>query len=256
MTEAVTPDSVPVLENAGLGGTLDTSDIGDSVQAVGVSAWDLFIGADWVVQSIMLLLIMASFWSWTLIFSKSAKVRALNKQAEEFEKSFWSGQSLQTLNESLRGRTLDPMGSIFTVAMSEWQRNPKAVVSDSGHSLQQRVQRLMTLAVNKEMDALEGHMIFLASVGSTAPFVGLFGTVWGIMNSFQGIAMSQSANIAVVAPGIAEALFATALGLIAAIPAVLGYNRISSEINRYGARLEGFCDEFATILSRKCEEAA
>ncbi len=239
--------------------TVETTALGESVQSVGVSAWDLFIGADWVVQSVMLLLIMASFWSWTLIFAKSSKLRTLNKKAQKFEDSFWSGQSLRGLNDILKSKPLDPndsMGTIFNVAMDEWQRNPQAHRTDSGQSLQQRVQRLMNLTINKEMDYLERHMIFLASVGSTAPFVGLFGTVWGIMNSFQGIAMSQSTNLAVVAPGIAEALFATALGLIAAIPAVLGYNRISSEINRYGARLESFRDEFSTILSRKCEEAA
>ena len=236
--------------------TVETIALGESVKSVGVSAWDLFIGADWVVQSVMLLLIIASFWSWTLIFAKSSQLRALNKKAHKFEDSFWSGQSLQNLNASLTSSALDPMATIFKVAMSEWQRNPNALQNDSGQSLQQRVQRLMNLTINKEMDQLERHMIFLASVGSTAPFVGLFGTVWGIMNSFQGIAMSQSTNLAVVAPGIAEALFATALGLIAAIPAVLGYNRISSETNRYCARLESFQDEIATILSRKCEEAA
>ena len=239
--------------------TVETTALGESVQSVGVSAWDLFIGADWVVQSVMLLLIIASFWSWTLIFAKSSKLRTLNKKARKFEDSFWSGQSLRSLNDILKSKPLDPnnaMGTIFNIAMDEWQRNPQALRTDSGQSLQQRVQRLMNLTINKEMDYLERHMIFLASVGSTAPFVGLFGTVWGIMNSFQGIAMSQSTNLAVVAPGIAEALFATALGLIAAIPAVLGYNRISSEINRYGARLESFRDEFSTILSRKCEEAA
>jgi biopolymer transport protein TolQ len=238
--------------------TVETTALGESVQSVGVSAWDLFIGADWVVQSVMILLIVASFWSWTLIFAKSSKLRSLNKKAQNFEDSFWSGKSLQTLHDVLKSRPLDAndaMGTIFKVAMDEWQRNPHALRADSGHSLQQRVQRLINLTINKEMDYLERHMIFLASVGSTAPFVGLFGTVWGIMNSFQGIAMSQSTNLAVVAPGIAEALFATALGLIAAIPAVLGYNRISSEINRYGARLENFRDEFSTILSRKCEEA-
>lgn len=239
--------------------TVETTALGESVQSVGVSAWDLFIGADWIVQSVMLLLIIASFWSWTLIFAKSSKLRALNKRAKSFEDSFWSGTSLQAFHEALNSKPLDAddaMGTVFKVAMDEWHRNPQALRTDSGHSLQQRVQRLMNLIINKEMDHLERHMIFLASVGSTAPFVGLFGTVWGIMNSFQGIAMSQSTNLAVVAPGIAEALFATALGLIAAIPAVLGYNRISSEINRYGARLESFRDEFSTILSRKCEEAA
>ncbi len=236
--------------------TVETTDIGDSVQTLSVSAWDLFIGADWVVQSVMILLLIASFWSWTIIFAKTAMLKSLNKKAAKFEDSFWSGQSLQSLHDALKGKTLDPFGTVFTIAMSEWQRNPSAIHNDSGQSLQQRVARLMNLSINKEMDGIERHMIFLASVGSTAPFVGLFGTVWGIMNSFQGIAMSRSTNLAVVAPGIAEALFATALGLVAAIPAVLGYNKLSAEINRYNARLESFSDEFATILSRKCEEAA
>ena len=144
----------------------------------------------------------------------------------------------------------------FSAGMREWQRSPKTLKGEKSFPFQERVQRVMNRTVNRELDALERHMVFLASVGSTAPFVGLFGTVWGIMNSFQGIAMSQSTNLAVVAPGIAEALFATAIGLIAAIPAVLAYNKLSTEINRYGSRLEGFVDEFVTIVSRKCEEAA
>ena len=234
---------------------VQATDMGDSTHALSTSSWDLFMGADWVVQGVMILLLLASFWSWTVIFAKTAKLKSLNKNADKFEDAFWSGQSLQSLFDSLRGKSLDPLGTLFTVAMSEWQRNPAASHKDSGHFLQQRVARLMNLSVNKEIDGLERHMIFLASVGSTGPFVGLFGTVWGIMNSFQGIAMSQSTNLAVVAPGIAEALLATALGLVAAIPAVLGYNKISAEINRYHARLDGFSDEFSTILSRKCEEA-
>lgn len=235
---------------------VETAALGNSVPAKGLSAWDLFVGADWVVQLVMLGLLFASFWSWAIIFAKYSKLRVLNRQATKFEDMFWSGQSLQTLYDSLHNKAVDPLSTLFTSAMREWQRNPNALKSGKAFSIQERIQRIMQLTITREMESLEKHMPFLASVGSTGPFVGLFGTVWGIMNSFQSIAMSQSTNLAVVAPGIAEALFATALGLVAAIPAVLAYNKISTDINRYGMRLESFMEEFVTIISRKCEEAA
>jgi biopolymer transport protein TolQ len=239
-----------------LPGTVQATQLGDSVTGHALSAWDLFIGADWVVQAVMLGLLLASFWSWTIIFAKHTRLRTLKQQATKFEEAFWSGQPLQNLYDSQAARSDDPLAMTFSAGMREWQRSPKTLRGEKSFPFQERVQRVMNLTMNRELDTLEKHMVFLASVGSTAPFVGLFGTVWGIMNSFQGIAMSQSTNLAVVAPGIAEALFATAIGLIAAIPAVLGYNKISTEINRYGTRLEGFVDEFVTIVSRKCEEAA
>ena len=150
------------------------------------------------------------------------------------------------------------MTAVFMSAMKEWHRQParESGKTNDRFSVQERIQRIMSVTINREMDELEKYMIFLASVGSTAPFIGLFGTVWGIMDSFQSIAVSQSTNLAVVAPGIAEALFATAIGLIAAIPAVLAYNKLSTEINRFGNRLEAFAEEFLTVISRQAEEAA
>lgn len=218
---------------------------------------DLFLGADWVVQVVILLLLFASIWSWTIIFSKSATLKKLSKQANQFEDEFWSTSDFMRLYESVkRAKVIDPLRSLFLIGMEEYRQDSSGQ-RESG-SLQtaeqnrlQRVDRMMLSALRREAEDLEKNMIFLASVGSTAPFIGLFGTVWGIMNSFKGIAASQSTNLAVVAPGIAEALFATAIGLIAAIPAVLAYNRLSGGIGRYMLRLEGFADEFSTILSRK-----
>jgi biopolymer transport protein TolQ len=232
--------------------TIDTAQVGQSVQNFHMSLWDLFLGADWLVQSIMLMLVAASIWSWAIIFSKTARLKMINRQANQFEEQFWSGSALDQLYDTVAKRPLHPMAAVFVAGMKEWQRKS----GRRGVSLQERIERILNVTTNREMEDLESQMIFLASVGSTAPFVGLFGTVWGIMDSFQGIAASQSTNLAVVAPGIAEALFATAVGLIAAIPAVLAYNKLSTEINRFGARLEGFSDEFLTLISRQVEEAA
>ncbi len=224
--------------------------LGESVSTVNVSAIDLFLGADIVVQVVMLILLMASIWSWTLIFAKSKQIRTLHKEADEFEQQLWSAQSLSTAFTKLKGRSKDTFSQLFILGMSEWQAKGASEYN------RDRIQRLLSVTITKDMNDVEKHMTFLASVGSTAPFIGLFGTVWGIMNSFQGIAMSGSTNLAVVAPGIAEALFATALGLIAAIPAVLGYNRISSQINRYGSRLDAFADEFTTMLPSPSQKGA
>lgn len=226
-------NSLPVMEKT-LEGTVKTAN---------VSALDLFLGADIVVQIVMLLLLSASIWSWTLIFAKSTQLRSLHKAANLFEEKFWSQTNLSALYSKLKGRTQDSLSHLFFIGMSEWQRSSPS----DAHALD-RIHRILMLTINKEREHIERHMTFLASVGSTAPFVGLFGTVWGIMNSFQGIALSGSTNLAVVAPGIAEALFATALGLVAAIPAVLSYNFISSKINNYAARLDNFADEFITML--------
>jgi Cell division and transport-associated protein TolQ (TC 2.C.1.2.1) len=234
--------------------TLETAALGTSTGASGLSAWDLFMGADWVVQGVMVLLLLASFWSWTIIFAKISRLRALNQATARFEDAFWSGKSLGSLQEALQNKKhLSPIETIFCAAMREW-RHPNKV----GHSttLFDRIQRILNLMITRESEEIERHMVFLGSVGSTAPFIGLFGTVWGIMHSFQSIAASQSTNLAVVAPGIAEALFATALGLVAAIPAVLAYNKLSTDIQRYITRLESFADEFMTIVSRKDDEAA
>lgn len=235
---------------------IDAAAVGKSVAVTDLSAWSLFINADFVVQLVMLSLIAASVWCWTIIFSKFMRLRTLQSSAEKFEESFWSGGSLDSLYDRVGTRPTDPLASVFAAAMKEWRRSLKGKPStrEAKAMLQQRVERIMHITVDREMDQLERHLPFLASVGSTAPFVGLFGTVWGIMHSFQGIANSQSTNLAVVAPGIAEALFATAIGLVAAIPAVLAYNKISTELGRYGTRLESFSSEFAAIISRQLEE--
>ncbi|MBA4118414.1 MAG: Tol-Pal system subunit TolQ [Candidatus Puniceispirillum sp.] len=220
--------------------------------------WDMFWHADWIVQLVMLMLLAASFWCWTLIFSKSIRLKKLRAEADSFEDMFWSGGTLDALYDRVGSKPDEPLASVFAAAMREWRRatSAGAPTQEKRISLQQRIERIMQATITREVEDLERSMGFLASVGSTAPFVGLFGTVWGIMNSFQNIASSQSTNLAVVAPGIAEALLATALGLIAAIPAVLAYNRLSSEINRYANRLETFSQEFSTIVSRQLETAA
>lgn len=222
------------------------------------SLWGLFLSADPIVKGVMIGLALASIWSWAIIFSKSFRVRRLYDLAEQFEENFWSGSSLDALYDRIGQRPLDPMSSVFSAAMRELRRShPKGRTStELRTTLQQRIDRVMEVTVGREMDHLEKNMGFLASVGSTAPFVGLFGTVWGIMNSFQSIAASQNTSLTVVAPAIAEALFATAIGLVAAIPAVIAYNKISGDLNRYGNKLDSFAHEFGSIISRQLEEAS
>ena len=224
----------------------------------GLSPWALFINADWVVKSVMVLLLLASIWCWAIIFEKITRLRRLRRQATQFEESFWSGGSLDDLYDRLGTRPEDPMSAIFIAAMREWRRSAARGIKGESQreALTDRIERVMHITLGREMEDLERYMPFLASVGSTAPFVGLFGTVWGIMNSFSAIAISKNTSLAVVAPGIAEALFATALGLIAAIPAVLAYNKLSNDLGRYATRLESFAGEFGAILSRRFEEAA
>ena len=221
-----------------------------------LSVWGLFLQADIVVKIVMIILIFASFWCWAIIFEKILRMRRLWAQAEEFEEAFWSGGSLEELYDRIGDRPTSPIASIFTAAMREWRRSAAKGIADAAQKagLAQRIDRVMQVTLGREMEGLERHMTFLASVGSTGPFVGLFGTVWGIMNSFQAIANSKDTSLAVVAPGIAEALFATALGLVAAIPAVVAYNKISSDLGRYAARLESFSGEFSAILSRQFDE--
>lgn len=238
---------------------MDQVNIQSLEPGIDMSIWGMFLQADFVVQAVVIALIMASIWCWTIIFNKIFKIRRLSLSADSFEENFWSGNELDKLFDRLGSRPQDPLASTFAAAMQEWRRsmatNRKRTESFKS-SLQQRIERVMVSTADRELEALESQMTFLASVGSTAPFIGLFGTVWGIMNSFQGIAASQSTNLAVVAPGIAEALFATALGLFAAIPAVLAYNILSRHINSYQGRLENFMNEFNTILSRQLDEGA
>ena len=221
-----------------------------------LSIWGLVLQADLVVKIVLLLLVLASFWCWAIIFEKIMRMRRLKDKADRFEESFWSGGSLDDLYDHIDARPDDPMSAIFIAAMREWRRSSSQGQGQSGGNragLTERIERVMSITLGREMQHLERYMIFLASVGSTAPFVGLFGTVWGIMNSFQSIALTKNTTLAVVAPGIAEALFATALGLVAAIPAVIAYNKLSNDIGRYAGRLEAFAGEFAAILSRQVE---
>ncbi|MBF0168626.1 MAG: protein TolQ [Alphaproteobacteria bacterium] len=231
--------------------------LGGDVVSHDLSMLALFLRADIIVKIVMGMLAMASFWSWAIIFDKMLRLRKLYSQAEHFEETFWSGGSLEELYDRIGSRPLEPMSALFVAAMREWRRSAAKGLAESDSakiSLPQRIDRVMQVTLGREMDRIERHMSFLASVGSTAPFIGLFGTVWGIMNSFQSIAMTKNTSLAVVAPGIAEALFATALGLVAAIPAVIAYNKISSDLDRYAKRLEAFAGEFGAILSRQIEE--
>jgi biopolymer transport protein TolQ len=221
-----------------------------------LSIVNLFLQADTIVKIVMVLLLLASFWSWAVIFDKFTKIRRLKRDAESFEESFWSGGSLDDLFDRIGARPVDPMSAVFAAAMREWRRSTAKGLSVSGvrASLQERVERVMQITLGREMERLERFMPFLATVGSTSPFVGLFGTVWGIMASFQSIAASKNTSLAVVAPGIAEALFATALGLVAAIPAVIAYNKFSTDLGRYAGHLDAFATEFSAILSRQLDE--
>src|SRR5512143_3316634 len=224
----------------------------------GLSPWALFINADWVVKSVMVLLLLASIWCWAIIFEKSISLRRLNGSADRFEQAFWSGSAVDDLYDRIGGHSPDPMSAVFVAAMREWRRSAARHAGENAppDTLGERIERVMQLTAGRELDRIERYMTFLASTGSTAPFVGLFGTVWGIMNSFNAIGVTKNTSLAVVAPGIAEALFATALGLLAAIPAVIFYNKFNSEVARFAARLEGFADEFAAILSRQIDKSA
>jgi biopolymer transport protein TolQ len=236
---------------------IDSAMLGGSAAVVEMSVWHLFLQADWIVKSVMIGLLAASFWSWAIIFEKARRLRRLDADAAEFEDTFWSGGSLEDLYDRIGTRPDGPMESLFAAAMREWRRSTAkglTATETMRAALQQRIERVMNTTLSREVDRLDRHMIFLASVGSTAPFIGLFGTVWGIMNSFQAIAVSKNTSLAVVAPGIAEALFATAIGLVAAIPAVIAYNKLSGDINRYAGRLEAFIDDFSAILSRQLQE--
>ncbi len=217
----------------------------------------LFLQADIVVKLVMLLLLLASVWVWAIVFDKIFALRRVNREADTFEDRFWSGGSLEDLYDQEGARPSNPMAAVFGAAMGEWRRSARVAGADMARgSVRDRIDRAMNVAVVREMERLERWMVFLASVGSIAPFVGLFGTVWGIMHSFSAIAAMHNTNLSVVAPGIAEALFATAIGLVAAIPAVLAYNQISTSLARFASRLEGFGSEFSAILSRQSEERA
>jgi len=236
------------------GNTVDAVQMMGAVAATDFSVWALFLKADIIVKSVMIFLFIASIWCWAIIIEKILCIRKLNTSAEAFEDNFWSGGSLDELYDRIGAQPTDPMSAVFSAAMREWKRSVDAGSGlDSGSSLMERIDRVMDVTVSREVERIERQMTILASTGSTAPFVGLFGTVWGIMNSFQAISITKNTSLAVVAPGIAEALFATALGLVAAIPAVIAYNKISKDLDRYTARLDDFSSEFSAIILRQME---
>ena len=239
--------------------TVEAAALAGSVVAEKLSVWALFWNAGFIVKLVIVVLVLASFWSWAIIFEKMMKLRRLHRQAGEFEDSFWAGGSLEDLYDRIGDQPVEPMAAMFSAAMREWRRSASrgaVAVSQMHAGLARRIERVMQVTLSREMDRIERYMTFLASVGSTAPFIGLFGTVWGIMNSFHAIGATKNTSLAIVAPGISEALFATALGLVAAIPAVVAYNKLSSDLARYAGRLEAFANEFGAILSRQLEEKA
>ena len=216
----------------GLGGSTD------------FSLMQLFIRADFVVKSVIVILIAASIYSWALIFEKYRLFKRIEKSTTSFEDKFWKSKSAESFYNNFANRDKDPVGNIFQSAMSELIKTK----SKSSAVQLARVSRVIEISADKEIKLIEKHFTFLATVGSTAPFIGLFGTVWGIMNSFQSIAISRNTSLAIVAPGIAEALFATALGLLAAIPAVVAYNKFNSDAKKYSGRIENFSKRFLSII--------
>jgi biopolymer transport protein TolQ len=218
-----------------------------------MSFFALFLQAHLVVKLVMFGLVIASVWCWAIIVDKWLLYTRTKRQMNRFETVFWSGQSLEELYRTLSGRANHSMAALFIAAMREWKRSHEGA-RPAIASLQQRIDRVMDVTIAREAERLEARLLVLATVGSAAPFIGLFGTVWGIMTSFQAIAASKNTNLAVVAPGIAEALLATALGLLAAIPAVIAYNKLSADAGKLSARMEGFADEFSAILSRQIDE--
>jgi len=206
--------------------------------------WQLFVRADFVVKSVIIILLLSSIYSWALIFNKYKLFKKINLSTSTFEDKFWKAKSAESLNNSLPAKTNDPLTKIFQQAMIEVikTKTKSSVVQSS------RVEIVLEISTDNQIKEIEKDFTFLATVGATAPFIGLFGTVWGIMNSFQSIAISRNTSLAIVAPGIAEALFATALGLLAAIPAVIAYNKFNSDSKRYTTRIDNFCKKFLTLI--------
>ena len=221
-----------VTQVVGLGGSTDFSLI------------QLFLRADFVVKSVIIILIAASVFSWALIFEKYRLFKKIEKSSSNFEEKFWKSRSAENFYNNLSNKEKDPLANIFQSAMTELIKTK----SKSSSAQSARVSRVLEISLDNEIKLIEKHFIFLATVGSTAPFIGLFGTVWGIMNSFQSIAISRNTSLAIVAPGIAEALFATALGLLAAVPAVIAYNKFTSDSRKYSARIENFSKRFISII--------
>jgi biopolymer transport protein TolQ len=226
-----------------------------TAQQIDFSLLALFFRATFTVKIVMLVLIGASFWSWAIIIQKLLDLRRARDEAREFDQEFWSGEPLDAVNDRIGPEPVGGSARVFSAGMTEWQRSHR---QDGGliAGTQARVERAMSVAIGREAEGLGKGLGFLATVGSIAPFVGLFGTVWGIKHAFEEIALQQSTNLAVVAPGIAEALLATGLGLLAAIPAVIFYNKLTQDTEAVVAGYEGFADEFSMILSRQLDRAA
>ncbi|MDR0555450.1 MAG: protein TolQ [Holosporaceae bacterium] len=221
-----------------------------------MSLVSLFMQASFAVKFVIILLLGCSFWSWTIIFAKFAFLRKIKARADKFEEAFWNCGSIDTFFDNINNKGDDPYVSVFISGMQEWRKTKSKVKTAIGSiSLNERIARMMRVTIGREIEYLEQYLGFLATVGSTSPFVGLFGTVWGIINCFESIKFDQNTSLVSVAPGIAEALFATALGLVVTIPAVVAYNKLSSEINRYQNRLESFVDEFSSIIARQVEDS-
>ncbi len=237
-------------------GTINATGAADA-GAGGFSIVSMIRRADIVVQVVMGLLLLASLWSWTIIFNKLVLMSGLKRKAKRFEKLFWSGQSLDELYQQFAARNDHPMAAMFIAGLREWRRGfeTNGGLRESMISgVKDRIEKAMSVTILRETDSIERQLGMLATIGSVSPFVGLFGTVWGIMNSFSAIAARHDTTLAVVAPGIAEALFATAMGLLAAIPAVIFYNRFVADIGRYVNSLDAFADEYSAILSRQLDE--
>ena len=217
-------------------------------QAVGLasntdfSLWKLFVRADIIVKSVIIILIACSVYSWAVIFEKIKLFKKINISSEDFENKFWKSKSAENFYNNLPSKTEDPMANVFKDSMHVMLKSRRS------SNLNEKMSRMLEINIEKQMEKIEKGYTFLATVGSTAPFIGLFGTVWGIMNSFQSIAISRNTSLAIVAPGIAEALFATALGLLAAIPAVIAYNKFNNDSQKYSQKLENFSKRFLTII--------
>jgi biopolymer transport protein TolQ len=218
-----------------------------------LSLLTLFWHAHWIVKAVMVGLLVCSIWVWAIAIDKTILYGRTRRGMDQFEQAFWSGQSLEELYRSLSSRPSHSMAALFVAGMREWKRSFEGGAR-SFAGLQMRIEKVMQVTIAREIERLDRRLLVLATVGSAGPFIGLFGTVWGIMTSFQSIAASKNTSLAVVAPGIAEALFATAIGLVAAIPATIFYNKFAAEVNKQAQRLEGFADEFAAILSRQIDE--
>jgi biopolymer transport protein TolQ len=220
-----------------------------------ITIWSMFWGAHLVVKVVMVGLLLASVWCWAIIIDKMLLIRRTRKAMDRFDEAFWSGNSLDDLYNKMSERPTNGAASLFVAAMREWKRsvqNPHA----SFMGLQSRIDKVLDVSIGREVEKLEAQLLVLATVASASPFVGLFGTVWGIMTAFRSIAASKNTSLAVVAPGIAEALFATAIGLFAAIPALIAYNKLQSDVSKAQGRLETFADEFSAILSRQIDQTA